>query len=234
MRRILLVLLGVFVQDFVYRHFSLLLAFAFILAVFELTWPYQTQIDNYFGCFISWMTLIVGIVTLPSIYLYVDPIRVVSALLVIATIFLGFCLLLLEIFLRLFRGTTVSKAFRETMWPELTNFKQHTMNKLRNMRGRSDVQELEESTSSSIVPRSSTVDATAYREPLLDSCFGADASINSMSSDRGNKRKTKTSKTQRPTSPSNGSRYRPTTSIISPDRTTGYSDSGFATTYNDA
>ena len=156
MRRILLVLLGVFMQDFVYRHFSLLLAFAFILAVFELTWPYQTQFDNYFGCFISWMTLIVGIVTLPSIYLYVDPIRVVSALLVLFTILLGFCLLLLEIYLRLFRGTTISKAFKETMWPDLKIIKEYAVSKFRNMRGRSGAQELVESTSSSIVPRSST------------------------------------------------------------------------------
>ena len=218
----------------VYCHFSLLLTIAFFLAVFKLTWPYQTQFDNYFGCFISWMTLIVGIVTLPSIYLYVDPIRVVSALLVISTILLRFCLLLLEIYLRLFRSTTISKAFKETMWPKLKSIKEYTVSKFRNMRGRSGAQELVESTSSSIVPRSSTVDATAYREPLLDSCFGVDGSINSISLERGSKRKAKTSlKRQRPMSPFDDSRSRPTTSVISPDRTSGYSDSGFATTYNE-
>ena len=56
------------------------------------TWPYQTQFDNYFGCFISWMMLIVGI---QCSYATVD-IRVVSALLVISTILLGFCLLMVQ------------------------------------------------------------------------------------------------------------------------------------------
>jgi len=124
------------------------------------TWPYQTQFDNYFGRFISWMML-------RHSYATVD-IRVVSALLVISTILLGFCLLLLETYLRLFRSTTISKAFKETMWPKLKSIKEYTVSKFRNMRGRSGAQELVESTSSSIVPRSSTVDAAAYREPLLD------------------------------------------------------------------
>ena len=120
------------------------------------------------------------------------------------------------------------------MWPELKSIKEYTVSKFRNMQGWSGAQELVESTSSSIVPRSSTVDATAYREPLLDSCFGVDGSINSISLERGSKRKTKTSlKRQRPMSPSDDSRSRPTTCVISPDQTSGYSNSGFATTYNE-
>ena len=32
--------------------------------------PIRLTFGNYFGCFISWMMLIVGIVTLPSIYVW--------------------------------------------------------------------------------------------------------------------------------------------------------------------
>ena len=234
-RRIFLVLLGIFVQDFVYRHFTLLLAFALILAVFELTWPYQTQFDNYFGCFVSWMTLIVGIVTLPSIYLYVDPHRIVSAILVLATIVLGFCLLMVEIVLR-FKGKSVGAVLKDCMRPRFMGIKEYVIGKVKSVRRSSNELELEESTSSSIIPRVSTVDATGYREPLLDSSyFGeGDSSFKSVSVKQGNKRKGKsTMNHQHSMTQSPNTRIRPTVSVISPDRTSGYLDSGFAAAHTE-
>ena len=234
-RRIFLVLLGVFVQDFVYRHFSLLLAFALILAVFELTWPYQTQFDNYFGCFVSWMTLVVGIVTLPSIYLYVDPYRIVSAILVLATIVFGFCLLIVETILR-FKGKSVGVVLRNCMRPRLVEIKEYVVEKFRSVGRSSNALELEDSTSSSILPSVSTIDATGYREPLLDSSyFGeGESSFNSTSVERGSKKKGKsTKKHQHSMTQSSNARIRPTMSVISPDRSSRYSDSGFAAVHSE-
>ena len=234
-RRIFLVLLGIFVQDFVYRHFTLLLAFALILAVFELTWPYQTQFDNYFGCFVSWMTLIVAIVTLPSIYIYVDPHRIVSAILVLATIVLGFSLLVVEIVLR-FKGKSLGIVLRDCMWPRFVEMKEYVVRKIKSVRNSNEL-ELEESTSSSIIPSVSTIDATAYREPLLDSSYYAwegGSSSKSVSVKRGNKRKGKSTMShQHLMKQSPNARTRPTVSVIAPDRTSGYSDSGFATAHTE-
>ena len=224
-----------FVQDFVYRHFSLLLAFALILAVFELTWPYQTQFDNYFGCFVSWMTLVVGIVTLPSIYLYVDPYRIVSAILVLATIVFGFCLLIVETILR-FKGKSVGVVLRNCMRPRLVEIKEYVVEKFRSVGRSSNALELEDSTSSSILPSVSTIDATGYREPLLDSSyFGeGESSFNSTSVERGSKKKGKsTKKHQHSMTQSSNARIRPTMSVISPDRSSRYSDSGFAAVHSE-
>ena len=231
-RRIFLVLLGVFVQDYVYRHFSLLLAFALILAVFELTWPYQTQFDNYFGCFVSWMTLVVAIVTLPSIYLYVDPYRIVSAILVLATIVFGFCLLIAETILR-FKGKSVGVVLRDCMRPRLVEIREYVVGKFRSVGQSSNALELEDSTSSSIIPRVSTIDATGYREPLLDSSYFGEEE-NSTSVERGSKKKGKrTTKHQQSMTQSSNARIHPTTSVISPDRSSKYSDSGFAAVHSE-
>ena len=181
------------------------------------------------------MTLVIGIITLPSIYLYVDPHRIVSAILVLATIVLGFSLLVVEIVLR-FKGKSLGIVLRNCMRPRLVEMKEYVARKVKSVRRSSSELELEESTSSSIIPTVNTIDATAYREPLLDSSYFGEggSSFKSVSVERGNKRKGKSTINHRHsmTQPPNA-RVRPTVSVICPDRTSGYSDIGYAAVHTE-
>ena len=95
-RRLLLVLLGVFVTDFAYRHFSLLLGLLGILVVDVVTWPYRYNADNLFSILISWLLVVIAILTQPNLYLYVDPSRGPSAALVLVGIVAGLSLAVVE------------------------------------------------------------------------------------------------------------------------------------------
>lgn len=95
-RRLLLVLLGVFVSDFAYRHFSLLLGLLWILVVDVVTWPYRYHADNLFSIFISWLLVIIAIVTQPNLYLYVDPSRGPSGTILLLGIVGGLALAVVE------------------------------------------------------------------------------------------------------------------------------------------
>ena len=95
-RRLLLVLLGVFVTDFAYRHFSLLLGLLGILVVDVVTWPYRYHTDNLFSILISWLLVVIAILTQPNLYLYVDPSRGPSAALVLLGIVAGLSLAVVE------------------------------------------------------------------------------------------------------------------------------------------
>ena len=95
-RRLLLVLIGVFVTDFASRHFSLLLGLMWILLVDVVTWPYRHHYDNFFSLFISWLLVVVAILTEPSLYLYVDPGQGVSGALVVGGVVCGLGLAVVE------------------------------------------------------------------------------------------------------------------------------------------
>ncbi len=242
-RRLLLVLIGVFVQDFIYRHFYLLIACIVILVIYVKTWPYNCKVDGHFGFFVSWMLVVVACVTQPGIYVYVDrtpgssdlesPSLLWSSLCVTIVITAGLCLVALEIYLRI-KGSTTDHFFREIVRPHLIEWKEEVFERARNLRPkkRHDSHELEES--NSVIPRTATVDATSYREPLLDSEFmgSAASSINSNSNSTGKRKRTK----QPPRQPvqGGGARSRPTlttTMVGGPDRVSGETglDSGFAT-----
>ena len=95
-RRLLLVLIGVFVTDFTYRHFSLLLGLLWILLVDVVTWPYNNHYDNLFSLLVSWLLVLVAVLTEPSLYLYVDPRRGVSGALVVGCVLCGVGLAVVE------------------------------------------------------------------------------------------------------------------------------------------
>lgn len=95
-RRLLLVLLGVFSTDYGLRHFSLLLALLWILLVDMVTWPYRYHSDNLFSILISWLLVVIAILTEPSVYLFVDPLRGPSGGLVIIGIVCGISLVVIE------------------------------------------------------------------------------------------------------------------------------------------
>ena len=95
-RRLLLVLLGVFVTDFISRHFSLLLGLLWILLVDVVTWPYRHYSDNLFSILLSWLLVVIAILTEPSLYLYVDPGQGVSGGLVVVGIVAGVVLAVVE------------------------------------------------------------------------------------------------------------------------------------------
>lgn len=108
-RRLLLVLLGVFVTGFAVRHFSLLLGLLWILIVDIVTWPYRYYIDNLFSIFISWLLVVIAVLTQPQLYLYIDPSRGPSGALVLLGILAGVILVVVERVLWR-RGDTVDGA----------------------------------------------------------------------------------------------------------------------------
>ena len=247
-RRLLLVLVGVFVQNYLWRHFGLLFCIGLIQIVYVLTWPYQTRVDNYFGFLTGWMLLFIALITQPDAYLYIDLQRGVSLFFVVAMIAISLLLLLLETILR-FRDQTVGKFFKDDVQPVLVSFKESVVDSLKRESVKSNIQELEESTQSSVIPRAGTVDATSYREPLLDSIYASgskDWSINTSQRDSLDK-KERDSTTTRPWTRRKeritrkrdedsleavpgtvDSRTR--TTIVSPAGHSGYMDSGFAAT----
>lgn len=248
LRRLVLVIVGVFIQDYVSRHFGLLITVSIILLVFLLTWPYQNSVDNYFGFLVTWMVLLTTIVTQPELYLFVDPLRAISTTLVVVTIFLGILLLVFEQILKR-RGMTLSEFVSDRLIPSLKDcgyLLKHSVNQIRSDDDEdARVRSLEDSTHSSIIPRHATLDATAYREPLLDSNFFGSGSINNGDistakrvpyGTRRNPLMTLFGRRKSPEpddiieeeSPPGGSI--PTSIIVGPDRNTGYSDSGFVHT----
>lgn len=100
LRRILIVMLSVFVVNFIYRHFSLLVASLFILTVFVSTRPYRYAIDNLYGGVVSGALCLFCVVTQPMTYEYFDPQRIISWCIVSLVIFVGIILLVLEGILR--------------------------------------------------------------------------------------------------------------------------------------
>ena len=95
-RRLLLVLIGVFVTEFTSRHFALLVGLLWILLVDVVTWPYRYHYDNFFSVVISWLLVAVAIVTEPSLYLSFDPGRGVSGALVLGGVVGGLVLAVVE------------------------------------------------------------------------------------------------------------------------------------------
>lgn len=164
LRRIIFVILEVFVVNFVYRHYSLLLTAIFILTVFIWTWPYKYQIDNWFGCFVSIALVLFCVVTQPAIYEFVDPHRAVSWTIVAVIVAASLLLMTLEIALCFLarRGSKFSKG-------------DVTFSYLKSMLSRSKVCVTKKSDvhvqlieSVSISPPTCTV-YSEYREPLIDS-----------------------------------------------------------------
>ena len=222
-RRLLLVLVGVFIQDVVNRHFFLLIACIVILVVYVKTWPYQNKLDNHFGFFVTWILVIVACITQPESYIDVDrspgtkitdpPDLFWSSFFVSLVLSIGFIVVGLEIWLRS-RRMTVEEFYLDAVKPKLMQGRYSIVSRMSRIKnGKSEQHELEESTSSSIIPRSATIDATAYREPLLDSLLDS-SSTNTYSSDR--KRRPKVGQIRK-------TRTRLTTTIVSTDRMTEYS-----------
>ena len=243
LRRLALVVVGVFIQDYVSRHFGLLITVSVILLVFIVTWPYQNGVDNYFGFLVTWMVLLTTVVTQPELYLFVDPLRAISTTLVVVTIFIGILLLVFEQILKR-RGMTLKEFATDRLVPSLKDLCFLLKDGVKQIRSDDDedarVQSFEESTHSSILPRHVMVDATAYREPLLDSSFFGSGSINGdLPRTYGGKRNPLMTLFGRRKPPeqdkieeesSSGSSVPATSLIVGPDRNTGYSDSGFVQT----
>ncbi len=171
-RRLLLVLFGVFLQDVGYRHFFLILCILWILGCQVLTWPYRNRIDNVFAVYVIWKLLIVAILTQPETYLIFDLGRVPSIFAVIFTIVWGLFFILQEILIRLLAKKSVGRFYETTVWPKLKRYKKKMANDLRMNKNRAfELEESTKSTASTIIPAKAMIDATAYREPLLDSQY---------------------------------------------------------------
>lgn len=242
LRRLILVVVGVFIQDYVSRHFGLLITVCFILLIFMVTWPYQSSVDNYFAFLVTWMILLTTVVTQPELYLFVDPLRAISATLVIVTIFIGIVLLVFEQILKR-RGMTVTEFVTERLIPSLKDLGFLLKDGVKQIKSDDDddarIQSLEGSTHSSILPRHNMLDATAYREPLLDSSIFGSGSINGdIPRKTGGRRnplmtllgRNRSSKADVIEEESSSSSLVPTSLIVGPDSDNGYFDSGFVRT----
>ena len=108
-------LLGVFVQDAVYRNFALLMGLLVILLVQVMTWPYKSSFHNWFALFVTWMLLVITCVTQPNLYLIMDPGRYTSWTLTAFVILIGAFLVTLETVLRRHYGLTVEIFFNKCL-----------------------------------------------------------------------------------------------------------------------
>lgn len=167
-RRLLLVLLGVFVTDFAYRHFSLLLGMVLIMVVGVATWPYQYATDNHFAFLVSWVLVVVAVLTQPDLYLYVDPSRGPSGALVLAIIMLGVVLAVVERVLWRKKQTvdsvamkTVAKCLR---WGGVV--RERLAGLLPGRRGKKELPESPVGSSNTITI--TTTELPRYRESLLE------------------------------------------------------------------
>lgn len=175
-RRLILVMVGVFIQDYVNRHFGLLVAIIFILLVMMTASPYKNGVDNSFSLFVVWMLALTAVVTQPVVYLTGDPRRGFSLFLVVVTILSGLALVVLEAYLQRVQKKTVGEFYRKIVRPRLSRSKKQLKNLRSNFSRKSHLNqhELEESTrstTSTFVTKQNVVDASSYREPLLDSQF---------------------------------------------------------------
>ena len=177
LRRFFLVILGVFISNLLYRHFSLLIASIIMLAVYILTWPYKFWIDNAFGALVSVALIIFCAITQPEINQYVDPGTAASWMVVALVLAIGCLLLVLEVVLKVLpRYRPGFKYTKDDIFPQLALRK---MAKLYSMlcytMKRGTGFELEEKTAHPLERSSSTV-YTRLREPLLEDMSDAEES----------------------------------------------------------
>ena len=131
-RRLLLVLLGVFVQDSTGRNFALLMGLLVILLVQVMTWPYKSKVDNWFALFVTWMLLVITCVTQPNLYLIVDPNRYTSWALTSIVLLVGVVLLVVETLLGRFFKLTVDDLHERCILPCMANVRSYLARMNRN------------------------------------------------------------------------------------------------------
>ena len=171
-RRIFVVMTGVFVTNFVFRHFALLLTSIIILVVSVYTWPYRYWIDNAFGVFVLISLVLFCIVTQPEVYGFADPHTTVSWTIVAIVMFCTVVLLVIEASIRVLsqRGVRFSK---ESLTPSKATTKLYELiglaaEKLKFRKKSHHLLELEQSISNQYYEGESAC-YKEYREPLIDS-----------------------------------------------------------------
>ena len=176
LRRFFLVILGVFISNLVFRHFSLLIACILMLAVYVLTWPYRFWIDNAFGAFVSIALIVFCAVTQPEIHQFTDPGTAASWSVVAVVLLIGCLLLTLEIALKvLSRYRPELKLTKEDVCPESVLRKTSKLySKLRRMMKMQETGlELEDKAGQPLEWSSSTY-YNRLREPLLEDMMDAE------------------------------------------------------------
>ena len=162
--RILIVLLGIFVVNFLYRHFSLLFAFVVVLGIFVLVRPYKCSIDNLYGGFIAICLVIFAVVTEPFSYEYLDPDRAVSWSIMSIVLSTGAALLILEGVLKFLRH----KGHLYTKEDVVIALKEHFLRLKEKVKKRRDTLLINASVNEGSAP--SKIYAQ-FREPLIDSDY---------------------------------------------------------------
>lgn len=185
LRRFLLVILGVFISNFFFRHFSLLMACILMLTIFILTWPYRSWIDNAFGAFVSIALIVFCVITQPELYQYTDPSTAVSWMIVALVVLVGCLLLLLEVVLKVLpKFKPEHKYTKDEIFPGMAVRKLSELYSMFHgiMSKRQDSLELEDKQVRAL-ERSPSV-YTRLREPLLDNMTDVEESSLMGSSSR--------------------------------------------------
>ena len=173
LRRLHIVIVGVFVANFILRHFYLLLTTMFSLLVFILTWPYKSFIDNYYAAVVSMLLVLFAVVTDPHLYESVDPHRAVSWTIVAVVLVSSILLLFLETILTLYsrrkkrRRLTMDEFFLTVVAPKVVSWGMAVKSCMWKTKRAGSV-ELEIK-SVTLYRTGTRSDYSSYREPLLDS-----------------------------------------------------------------
>ena len=172
LRRVLMVMISVFISDFIKRHFFLLLTSVGILAVSVSTWPYKYWLDNAFSVFVLTALLVFCVVTQPEIYILVDPDRIVSWSIVAFVCLMTLCLVSVEIFIWFLsrKGTNYTKDYFTPSKGRAKLSQLFVTAGKRAMKRQRNVLELEESVhSNQYYGHRDTSGYKEFREPLIDS-----------------------------------------------------------------
>lgn len=178
LRRILVVMLSVFIPDFILRHFSLLILAVLILVVTASTWPYIYWLDNAFAMLIVLALLLFCIVTQPGIYTIIDYHQITSWSIVgvVGVITLLMCTIEISLWWLNRKGHTYSK---DSILNSLTNTKDKLGEVIKpKLMNRKYQDDMEDSVTSNML-YSREHDFKDLREPLIDEDIYSFSGMNS-------------------------------------------------------
>ena len=87
-RRLVIVILAVFVADYIYRHLAITILASFLVIIDGVIWPYPNDIDNlvHVGC--TSIFFLLCVFTYPVLNRTIDPLFIVSWILIVIAIFI--------------------------------------------------------------------------------------------------------------------------------------------------
>ena len=90
-RRLAIVILAVFIADYIYRHLAITILASFLVIIDGVTWPYPNDIDNlvHVGC--TSIFFLLCVFTYPVLNRTIDPLFIISWILIVIAMCITFC-----------------------------------------------------------------------------------------------------------------------------------------------